>query len=66
MEAGEGPEEAGAGLEEAGGQGGGPRTRVLAGEALMGRVGSLRLYEILIGLLFISVIISWNPYTLPF
>jgi hypothetical protein len=39
--------------------------RVLTGEALMGRVGSLKLYEILIGLLFISVIISWNPYTLP-
>ena len=41
------------------------QSRVLAGEALMGRVGSLKLYEILIGLLFISVIISWNPYTLP-
>jgi hypothetical protein len=39
--------------------------RILAGEALLGRVGSLQLYEILIGLLFISVILSWNPYTLP-
>jgi hypothetical protein len=43
----------------------GHQGRVLTGEALMGRVGSLKLYEVLIGLLFISVIISWNPYTLP-
>jgi hypothetical protein len=63
VEAGSG--EAERGLEEAGGHGSGQQTRVLAAEALMGRVGSLRLYEILIGLLFISVIISWNPYTLP-
>lgn len=36
-----------------------------AGEAVMANIGSLKLYEILLGLLFISVIISWNPYTLP-
>jgi len=36
-----------------------------ASEAVMANIGSLKLYEILLGLLFISVIISWNPYTLP-
>merc|ERR1712123_215988 len=36
-----------------------------ASEAVMANVGSLKLYEILLGLLFISIIISWNPYTLP-
>ena len=33
-----------------------------AGEAVMANVGTLKLYEILLGLVFISVIISWNPY----
>ena len=33
-----------------------------AGEAVMANVGSLKLYEILLGLVFISVILSWNPY----
>merc|ERR1719341_2097327 len=36
-----------------------------ASEAVMANIGSLKLYEILLGLLFISIIISWNPYTLP-
>jgi len=36
-----------------------------AGEAVMANIGSLKLYEILLGLLFISIIISWNPYTSP-
>jgi len=34
-------------------------------DAVMSNVGSLKLYEILLGLLFISIIISWNPFTLP-
>ena len=33
-----------------------------AGEAVLANIGSLKLYEILLGLVFISVIISWNPY----
>ena len=33
-----------------------------AGEAVMANIGTLKLYEILLGLVFISVIISWNPY----
>ena len=33
-----------------------------AGEAVMANVGTLKLYEILLGLVFISVILSWNPY----
>ena len=33
-----------------------------AGEAVMANVGTLKLYEILLALVFISVIISWNPY----
>lgn len=36
-----------------------------ASEAVMANIGSLKLYEILLGLLFISIIVSWNPYTLP-
>ena len=30
--------------------------------AVMANIGTLKLYEILLGLVFISVIISWNPY----
>ena len=36
---------------------------VAAGEAVMANIGTLRLYEILFGLLFISVVLSWNPFT---
>ena len=34
--------------------------RLQPGEAMVAQVGSLRIYEILMGLLFISVMISWN------
>ena len=36
---------------------------VAASEAVMANFGTLKLYEILFGLLFISIVISWNPYT---
>jgi len=35
---------------------------LLPAEAVMANIGNLKLYEILLGLLFLSVIISWNPY----
>ena len=35
---------------------------IFASETVMGNIGSLKFYEILLGLLFISIIISWNPY----
>jgi len=34
--------------------------RVEPHEALFSRVGSLKIYEVLLGILFISVMISWN------
>lgn len=34
-----------------------------AGEAVMANIGTLKLYEIMFGLLFISVVISWNPFS---
>ena len=34
-------------------------------DTMMFEMGSLKLYEILLGMVFISVILSWNPYTLP-
>ena len=37
---------------------------VAAGEAVMANIGTLKLYEILFGLLFISIVISWNPFTI--
>lgn len=43
------------------------RSKLMPSEAVMANIGSLKLYEILLGLLFLSIIISWNPYTiLPF
>ena len=36
---------------------------VAAGEAVMANIGTLKLYEILLGLLFITIVISWNPFT---
>jgi len=35
---------------------------LMPAEAVMSNIGNLKLYEILLGLLFLSVIISWNPY----
>ena len=35
---------------------------VAAGEAVMANIGTLKLYEILFGLLFITIVISWNPF----
>jgi len=35
---------------------------IFASETVMGNIGSLKFYEIMLGLLFISIIISWNPY----
>ncbi|XP_023343483.1 kinesin-1 heavy chain [Eurytemora carolleeae] len=33
--------------------------------ALLSQIGSLKLYEIVLAMLFISLIFSWNPYTTP-
>ena len=30
--------------------------------ALLSQIGSLKLYEIVLAMLFLSVIFSWNPY----
>jgi len=35
-------------------------TRIEPHQALFSRVGSLKIYEVLLGILFISVMISWN------
>jgi len=39
---------------------------LVPGEAVLANIGSLKFYEILLGLLFVSVVISWNPYIFPF
>ena len=36
-----------------------------AGQAVMKNIGSLKLYEILLGVLFITVIFSWKPFIFP-
>jgi len=40
-------------------------TKGVGADTMMFEMGSLKLYEILLGMVFISVILSWNPYTLP-
>lgn len=41
------------------------KQKLAPSEAVMANIGSLKLYEILLWVLFISIIISWNTFTLP-
>ena len=40
--------------------------RLMPSDAVMANIGSLKMYEILLGLLFLSIIISWGPSISPF
>ena len=39
-----------------------PARTLAAGEAVMANIGSLKMYEIFLGVFFLIVIISWNPF----
>ena len=40
--------------------------RLMPSDAVMANIGSLKMYEILLGLLFLSIVISWGPSISPF
>ena len=40
--------------------------RLMPSDAVMANIGSLKMYEILLGLLFLSIVVSWGPSISPF